>query len=107
MVLWHFLDFAVRGNVHYIWHWMVLSVVLPNVDTSVKKLSTLSTIIWSRKIKVFVLQFCFRGPLFHPSGWEFSKFFVLQLINNIACLKAKLKKQTLKKPHIYRYCLSS
>jgi hypothetical protein len=48
------LNFAVRGNVHYIWHWMVLSVVLPNVDTSVKILSTLSTIIRSREIKVLV-----------------------------------------------------
>ena len=55
MVLYNFWNFAVCGNVHYIWHWMVLSVVLPNMDTSVKILSTSSTIIWSREIEVFVL----------------------------------------------------
>jgi len=50
-----FLNFAVRVNVHYIWHWMVLSLVLTKLYTSVKILSTLSTIIWSREIKVSVL----------------------------------------------------
>jgi len=49
------LYFAIRENVHQIWHFMLLIVVLSNVDTSVKILSTSSTIFRSRKTKVFVL----------------------------------------------------
>jgi hypothetical protein len=37
--------------------WMVISVVLPNLYKSVKILSTSSTIIWSRDIKVFCFVF--------------------------------------------------
>jgi len=54
MVLLNVLNFTLSGNVYYIWHWMLLSMVLPNMDTSVKILSTLSTITWSHEIKVFV-----------------------------------------------------
>jgi len=46
MVLWNFLNSAVLGNLHYIWHWMVLYVVLPNVDTNVR-ISTSSVVVWS------------------------------------------------------------
>jgi hypothetical protein len=57
MVLWNFLNFAVCTNVHYIWHWMVLFMVLPNGYKSVKKLSTMSTIIWrNEKIFSFVIM---------------------------------------------------
>ena len=49
------LNFAICGNVHYSWHWMLLSMVLANRDTSVKILSTAPAIIWIGKIKVFVL----------------------------------------------------
>ena len=55
MVMWNFLNFAVHGNVRYNWLSMVLIVVLPNKGTSVKILSTSSTIIWSSEMKVFVL----------------------------------------------------
>ena len=41
------LNFALSGNVRYIWHCMVLSAVLPNFDRCVKILSTSSVIIWS------------------------------------------------------------
>jgi hypothetical protein len=75
---------------------MMLSVAPPNVDTSDKILSTSSTIIWSRKIKVL---FCM-GLLYYASGKEFNKFCVLQLINNIARMKAKGMKWTTKKPNI-------
>jgi len=55
MVLWNFLNFTILGNAHYIWHWMVLCVVLPICGCKRENIINSDKIIWSREIKVFVL----------------------------------------------------
>ena len=55
---------------------MVLSVALPNVDTSVK-ISTATAVIWSCEIEAFVLQLYGSGPPFYESGYGYTKICVL------------------------------
>ena len=47
------------GNIHYIWHWIVLSLVVRNLDPSAKILSASSTITWSHETQFLLCNYVF------------------------------------------------